>query len=389
MNRFIAFALLCLLSTPAVIFAQSNEVTVFNLDNAAEETGLSRNLTAGISNNGNAKILSLDAWNGECAVSIQTDRNSIFYLKPDSNLEWEITLDRKPESPLLSYSLISRGLSFYYQPILTGSEIADGAFRPDSVVGSYAVYHQNRRGNRINSDGQSEKEARYGCGKAFHIYAPYAWDYDGDTVKCSLYIDIESSILEIHLPVKFLDEAAYPVTVDPQFGNSTAGETSFLLNPNYSAGGLFTSPADGTIDSICIYLVDDGVYGTIGGAVYSDDGGCDAFVDSTTGTFAITGNGWYQMKAAEESAIVDGAAYWILAYCGASAYYLKYDTQIGANAIRDFNDPWPPLNPCNPPTWSYPDRLLSMYVTYIAGQTPESGNSRRRQILIEQGGNIE
>ena len=62
-------------------------------------------------------------------------------LEGDS-FEVEIILNEPPATNVISMTLQSKGLDFFYQPPLTLEEIKRGASRPDNVVGSYAVYHK-------------------------------------------------------------------------------------------------------------------------------------------------------------------------------------------------------------------------------------------------------
>jgi hypothetical protein len=354
------------------------------LDNNRQPSGISsRSLTASIDTARNTRGFMLNAWNNECRFKIDTDQYSRIYQRSDDNLEWEIILSSSPQSNILEYSIETRGLRFYYQPPLTPDEMDGGAYRPDSVVGSYAVYHDSKRNNRMAISGTDTTYHVYRTGKAFHIYAPYAWDLKGDTIKCSLHIDLSAQILAIVVPQKFLDRADYPVTVDPQFGKTDIGATQMLLNPNYSGGSRFTLGNSGTADSIVVYVDDDGTASSIGGAIYGDDSGCNNLVDTSVQMYSTSSDQWYQMKTAMEASLSGSTDYWILAFCGTSGLNLRYDSPAGETTIRDHNDPWPPGDPCNNPTWTYSDRLVSMYVTYTVSGETEPG--RRRSMILKQG----
>jgi len=88
------------------------------------------------------------------------------------------------------------------------------------VVGSYAVYHSTKRNNIVGG-------MEYQTGKAFHIYRPHAVDADGVKVWCEL--DITEGELTVTVPEDFLNKASYPVVVDPTFGYSSVGASSFSL----------------------------------------------------------------------------------------------------------------------------------------------------------------
>ncbi len=349
---------------------------------------LTRNLTAETTGSGDSTILRISAWDGDCSMSIFAGRNSKAFVREDGNLEWEITLAAPGPDPLI-YPVNIQGLSCFRQPSLSPEEISAGCYRPDSVAGSYAFYHKAEKNNRIKIGGRDTTVFRYGTGKAFHLYTPYAWDVRGDTVKCSLYIDTGNESLEIYLPKDFAGTAEYPVTIDPQFGKTDVGSSLMLLGANYSAATLFNAPGSGVLDSFAVYVEEDGTPGTVGAAIYDDDGGCDGLRDTTIGMIATASPGWYQMKAAGEAEVSSGADYWLAAFCGGSPFNLRYDSYSGAETIRNYLNPWPPPDPCLNPTWNHPDRLVSIYAVYTTGGPDENEVSRRKRLLMEWEGTDE
>src|SRR3990167_410185 len=82
------------------------------------------------------------------------------YDKPDASseggFEFEWVLKSKPASIVLQATIQSKGLDFFYQPALTPEEIAEGAQRPDNVIGSYAAYH-SMKGGMNRADGMEYK----------------------------------------------------------------------------------------------------------------------------------------------------------------------------------------------------------------------------------------
>lgn len=135
----------------------------------------------------------------------------------DGGLEFEWVLPQKPSSNVLRATIQTKELNFFYQPALTQEEIDEGAERPENVVGSYAVYHKTK-GGMNRADGME-----YKVGKAFHIYRPFAHDANGNGVWCDLQIDEEKEELTVTVPQEFLDDAVYPVVVDPTFGYTSGG----------------------------------------------------------------------------------------------------------------------------------------------------------------------
>jgi hypothetical protein len=126
-------------------------------------------------------------------------------------VEFDTILRKKPETNKIVFPIETRGLKFYYQPPLTQEEKEAGDFRPENVVGSYAVYHE------------SKTRGKYRTGKAFHIYRPKIYDAEGNEIWGELNIDEKAGTLTITIDQDWLDKAAYPVTVDPTFGYTTAG----------------------------------------------------------------------------------------------------------------------------------------------------------------------
>jgi hypothetical protein len=138
-----------------------------------------------------------------------------------TNNEFDIdfTLHAKPNTNVFEYKIEGADeFDFFYQPALTQEEMDEGASRPEHVVGSYAVYHRTKGHHRVG-------DTNYATGKAFHIYRPKAIDAHGDAVWAEL--SYQSGTLAVTVPQKFLDDATYPVTVDPTFNQTTVGATQF------------------------------------------------------------------------------------------------------------------------------------------------------------------
>jgi len=64
-------------------------------------------------------------------------------------------------------------------------------------------------------------------GKAFHIYRPIAEDALGNKAWCDVHIDkyVDPTSLTLTIPQQFLDEAVYPLMIDPDFGYTFIGAT--------------------------------------------------------------------------------------------------------------------------------------------------------------------
>src|SRR3990167_4738341 len=148
------------------------------------------------------------------------------YDKPeageDGGFEFEWILPSKSSSNVLTATIQTKGLNFFYQPQLTQEEINEGSSRPENVVGSYAVYHKTKGG--MNDIAGME----YKAGKAFHIYRQKVTDANGVETWGELNIDEQNGLLTVTIDQTWLDNAVYPVIVDPTFGYTSLGGSSTL-----------------------------------------------------------------------------------------------------------------------------------------------------------------
>jgi hypothetical protein len=212
--------------------------------------------------------IKIKPWNNECNFSMRLAGSGITWDMVDDKVVWtsedgkveagfyfiddevmengvyefDITLKEKPASNVLTFTLKHKGLTFYYQDVLTQEEVDSGAERPVNVIGSYAVYHKSKRHND------------YKTGKAFHIFRPFATDYEDNTVWCDLFIDPENEIATITLPEEFYNNAVYPIYIDPTIGYTGAGSTLIGSNGNVVRG---------------MFYWNESIYGTINYLSYS------------------------------------------------------------------------------------------------------------------------
>ena len=169
----------------------------------------------------------------------------------DGGLEVEIVLNEKPATNVFDFAIDGAdNLDFFYQPALTPEEIAEGADRSENVVGSYAVYHKTKANHRIGS-------TNYATGKAFHIYRPKAIDANGAQAWAELNYD--NGTLSVTVPQKFLDDAVYPVRVDPTFGHGSLGISNTTLctatSDSSTRIGNGIAGFTGTLDKISVGTV--------------------------------------------------------------------------------------------------------------------------------------
>jgi len=166
----------------------------------------------------------------------------------DGGFEIEVVLSEIPESNVFDFQLSGyENLDFFYQGELTPEEIAEGAERPENIIGSYAVYHKEKANHRLGA-------TNYTTGKVYHIYRPKIIAADNSWTWGDL--GYSEGVLSVTVPQEWLASAAYPVRVDPTFGYTTAGATSIggvLLNRMVGSTNNAAFPGDSTINSVSFY----------------------------------------------------------------------------------------------------------------------------------------
>jgi hypothetical protein len=165
--------------------------------------------------------------------------------------EYEVILKEKPGSNVFNFKIDSDNLNFYFQPPLSDEYFPKNYlvndthafdengtrsnYRPINVVNSYAVY-----------DKVTDR-------KVLHIFRPKIIDSKLNEIWGTLLITKDN--LQITIPQKFLDEAVYPVIIDPTFGYTTIG-ASTDDNPfgNIKVGWRYKNRVgDGNITQISVY----------------------------------------------------------------------------------------------------------------------------------------
>jgi len=137
---------------------------------------------------------------------------------------------------LFRFPLIAKKLRCSYQPFLTEQDIIEGTIRPLNLEGAYSFYHISKKNNQ------------YITGKAFDLFRPIVEDALGNKAWCSPYINPEITELIITVPQPFLDEATYPITIDPDFGYSAIGGSWGVIGSEASTirkGSAWAMPAPG------------------------------------------------------------------------------------------------------------------------------------------------
>lgn len=258
-----------------------------------------------------------------------------WFIDADDRVQHDIIFAAKPRLELKFQLSYPDGLRFALQPALSAEEAAKYP-RPDNVEGSYAVYWR-------------ESNNEFQTGKFCHLFYPFLVDAHGARVRAEQFVfDEPTKTLLLVLPGKWLDEAAYPVLLDPDMGYASSGAS--YTGDRYSIYASHDTPASaGTCGNAHAYVYNSGTSGvTCKLCVYTDD----------------TGNNRPQAQLAAEvqcsiAASYDGevsgaytpditlAKHW-LGYTGsANAANVRYDADVANRGISydlgsyDLPNPWP------------------------------------------------
>jgi len=271
-------------------------------------------------------------------------------INSDGGLEWETILKEKPSLNKIEFNIQTQGLKFYYQPPLNEEKHRPGVictetecknkkgeiiiYRPENVVGSYAVYHESKTGDYSKMGGKN-----YRAGKAFHIYRPKIIDDVGNWVWGELNIDEEKGILSIEIPQEFLDDAVYPVKIDPTFGydeiGGTGGSVDIITGSKYGSGG------SGTLSSISVYLTCDTGCPWAWDAQFAiyEDGVDGIKVDVTNEGNYADGSGcgnWFTLDFPSPAESISNQNYWLYQWTDGLSSCCKTDAiTVGASPSCD------------------------------------------------------
>jgi len=236
-----------------------------------------------------------------------------FRQNEEGGVEFDLVLKEKPDTNVFRFPIQSKGLRFYYQPPLHPEHPTwadtDGDGVPDvftSVVGSFAVYHETQ----AKLWKTREEAEKYKTGKAFHIYRPKVSDAEGKEIWGELLnIDEEEGVLTVTIDPDWLDNAVYPVTIDPIFGYDKEGSSCIgLNNPQALKGSVFTITEDGTATKISAYFMCGG--GNAKAAIYKHS---DSTLVAESSEITIESDWQYRWKDFTVSAsLTAGNMFWWL-----------------------------------------------------------------------------
>lgn len=162
----------------------------------------------------------------------------------------DVLLNEKPDTNQFCYTIEGwEDYDFFYQPALTPEEIAEGASRPEEIVGSYAVYHKTLKNHRVGS-------TNYETGKVAHIPYPYIWSVNATSTKHRAEaFDITDGRMCVTVAQSDLDTMEYPVRIDPTLGYTSIGASETTIGLDVSddqirQGLIATSTESGSLISI-------------------------------------------------------------------------------------------------------------------------------------------
>ncbi len=177
-------------------------------------------------------------------VSLKVGNNTHrCYALENGDLEYEIEYESRPTYDVETFDLaFPEGLEFGKSLTkeknwerdsmgLSWSEYSDKVTLPDNAINSYSVYWS--KGNN-----------QYKTGKFCHIYRAELIDANGDRSWCDMDIDPATKKMEVVMDGAWLDNAVYPVILDPVLGYDTYGASGFGTDGNYT-GRVYTTDATG------------------------------------------------------------------------------------------------------------------------------------------------
>jgi len=293
---------------------------------------------------------------GEKILWTGRDYGAEFYQGTDG-FKFNIILPKKPSTNVFPLDFQSDNLTFHYQPELTSEEIAEGRFRPENVVGSYAVFHTTKRDHILG-------QTNYGTGKAFHWYRPLIYDNVGHT--CWGILDVRQGLRTVTVPQGFLDNAAYPVTIDDTFGWTGGGGSSYNYSFDYIWGLQPCTPASsGTVTQLTVRIGSNARYarpiiyknGDDTLVCYGDQVSLDA---NSSNNLALSGS------------VVGSTEYILCVWIDASTslYYDSHATYKTAKESETYHATNAPPDPCG---WSHGKAAYNEWLDIYATYTPSGG----------------
>lgn len=270
----------------------------------------------------------------------------------DGGFEIEEILKTPPPTNVFDFQIDGWGdLDFFFQVQLTAQQRAAGHSRPANVEGSYAVYHKTKKHHRLG-------RTNYATGKAFHIFRPRITDNIGARVWGDL--SYSNGVLSVTVPQSFLDSATYPVTVDPTFGYTTIGATTYTNS--HSSFQEAVLPEAGNLTQVSFYSAGTAATVNVKGLLYTNVANAPTVVVAVGAVVAVdTTPAW--RDSAATGALSAGNYYAGTVDDGTVTHSFHYDSGP-TNNHHSMNTNY--TTPGNSPTGSTSDSAWSIYATYTA-----------------------
>ena len=295
-------------------------------------------------------------------------------------VEFDTILYEKPETNEIIFPIETKGLKFYYQPPLNEENKGrnctetycldeDGNvtdYRPENSVGSYDVYHESKSG-----DYTALGEKNYRAGIAFRIYRPKIYDASGKEIWGRMNIDEQAGTLIIEINQKFLDNAVYPVVIDPTFGFTEKGSTQSGANAYNTIRGFgpFTAPENGTATKLTSYVYTGAAGCKVRGVIYLDSDKSRVTYDSEVSVDSGGVGSWVDFNITNAS-ITQNTDYLLSLWIGYQNLSVWYSSVSGFYMYRDdetYSSTDPPPATLSLDTTTA-DRKYSIYCTYTSSE---------------------
>ena len=321
--------------------------------------------------------LLITKWNELSTLEVSTPKVEGYQYEvheSENYTEIDIILSKPPKENVFHYPVTTKNVEFYYQPPYTEftpekdwgfvneTHVYDERgnlihYRPENVVGSYAVYGPY-------------KYNQYGTGKIAHIYRPKVIDALGSWIWGELnYAD---GSLTVTVDRKWLDKAKYPVRIDPNFGYEGEGESQYHNSPNDMLGSLFTSPAGSNkISSLTAYL-NNSVAGSVnfkGTVVLHSTLNIVSDGVSSPQSIAADTTAWKTATFGTEPVTASSTEY-VLMMIADDWLWLAYDSGSADQGHLDITNSY--NVPENPTSAGHDNNKYSIYVTYHSTLTINS-----------------
>ncbi|MGE4334525.1 MAG: hypothetical protein AB7E55_00935 [Pigmentiphaga sp.] len=328
-----------------------------------------------------AEKASLRTEKGKPVLDIPTPGKGRRHEIREGSLKWDVVYDSPaalPADGIERFQLeFPAGLTWHYQPELTPEEIAEGAERPENVVGSYAGYF-DKAGRYLDKNG--EEIANYETGKFAHLYRPEMVDASGN--RCWADQVLVGNRLQVTLPVEWMATAVYPVRLDPTFGYASAG-ASTVISGNVR-GSEYALSVSGNVSSITAYWTSQASQtGSINYAIYDSSNDLVDHVGSTDistlSWLSSAHSALYTISFGSQVALTSGN-YSLVAFAGVTTNgrCLSYDSVSSKRYYLGSSSTTPP-DPFNG-TFGTAYFRYSIYATY-----EESGGGANTQVATSPG----